>query len=96
MERMMSRTVDDSASDRELRRLRDALDHIRRIARGGVKPTRRLDWIATRSEWALRGRDWDADDSSRRAPTNDVLKLQKENAELRRLVRELKESTPCP
>lgn len=30
----------------EVGRLRDALDHIMRVAREGIHPTRRLDWLA--------------------------------------------------
>ena len=38
--------------------LRDALDHIARIATAARQPTKRLDWIASRAKDALRGQDW--------------------------------------
>jgi len=38
--------------------LRDALDHISRIATAARQPTKRLDWIASRAKDALRGQDW--------------------------------------
>ncbi len=37
--------------------LRDALDHIARIATAARQPTKRLDWIASRAKDALRGQD---------------------------------------
>ena len=42
----------------EIDLLRDALDHITRIANAARQPTRRLDWIATRAREALRGVQW--------------------------------------
>ena len=41
--------------------LRDALDHISRIATAARQPTKRLDWIASRAKDALRGQDWSKD-----------------------------------
>jgi len=70
----------------EIERLRDALDHIRRTADRGVKPTRRLAFISERATLALEGRDWDM--RSLPPPEDSRLKLQKENAELRRRLAE--------
>ena len=41
--------------------LRDALDHIARIATAARQPTKRLDWIASRAKEALRGQIWSMD-----------------------------------
>lgn len=41
--------------------LRDALDHIARIATASRQPTKRLDWIASRAKDALRGQEWSKD-----------------------------------
>ena len=60
---------------------RDALDHIMRVAREGIQPTRRLDWIALRAQYALEGKQWSRD--IREQPRNSVLKMQKENHALR-------------
>ena len=38
--------------------LRDALDHIARIANASRQQTRRLDWISARAREALRGVPW--------------------------------------
>jgi hypothetical protein len=38
--------------------LRDALDHIARIATATRQPTKRLDWIAARAREAVRGVPW--------------------------------------
>jgi len=43
----------------EAQLLRDALDHIMRVARRGMQPTRRLDWIELRAKVALRGEKWE-------------------------------------
>lgn len=40
---------------------RDALDHIMRVAREGLQPTRRLDWIEHRARVALAGEQWTRD-----------------------------------
>lgn len=61
--------------------LRDALDHIMRVARKGVSPTRRLDWIALRAKYALEGKAWSLD--VREEPRDSVAKMQKDGAELR-------------
>lgn len=39
--------------------LRDALDHVARIANASRRKTNRLDWIASRAKLALRGQPWD-------------------------------------
>ena len=41
--------------------LRDALDHISRIANASRQQTRRLDWISARAREALRGVPWNHD-----------------------------------
>ncbi|MFC4621917.1 hypothetical protein ACFO3A_06760 [Comamonas nitrativorans] len=43
----------------EIALLRDALDHIARIANASRQSTRRLDWISSRAREALRGVFWD-------------------------------------
>src|SRR5947209_187242 len=45
----------------EIALLRDALDHIARIANASRKTTRRLDWISSRAREALRGVPWNRD-----------------------------------
>jgi len=70
----------------ELERLRDALDHIRRVALEGVQPTRRLDWIALRAKVALRGDDWEP--GMRDDPRNSVAELVKKNERLRERLRQ--------
>jgi hypothetical protein len=70
-----------TAPSNEVEALRDALDHIKRVASQGVTPTRRLDWIAYRASVALRGESWEP--GMRKEPDNSVLKLQKENKRLR-------------
>jgi hypothetical protein len=42
----------------EIDLLRDALDHIARIAGSARHPTKRLDWIAARAREAMRGIEW--------------------------------------
>jgi len=42
----------------EVALLRDALDHIARIANASRQSTRRLDWISSRAREALRGLPW--------------------------------------
>ena len=69
------------AQAREANALRDALDHIMRVAREGITPTRRLDWIALRAKYALEGKPWSRD--VRDDPRNSVAKMTKENKELR-------------
>jgi hypothetical protein len=49
---------------------RDALDHIMRVARATMQPTRRLDWIALRAKYALEGKPWSRD--VRETPTDRV------------------------
>lgn len=44
--------------EEEIILLRDALDHIARIANSARIPTKRLDWIAARSREALIGEPW--------------------------------------
>lgn len=46
-------------SQEEITLLRDALDHIARIANAARQSTRRLDWISSRAREALRGVPWD-------------------------------------
>ena len=50
--------------------LRDALDHIARVAQQTLRPTRRLDWITHRAKVALDGRRWTRD--LRDTPKNRV------------------------
>lgn len=45
----------------EVSLLRDALDHIARIANASRQTTRRLDWISSRAREALRGVPWNRD-----------------------------------
>jgi hypothetical protein len=45
--------------EEEISLLRDALDHISRIANAARQSTRRLDWISSRAREALRGVPWD-------------------------------------
>lgn len=45
-------------SNEEIDLLRDALDHIGRIANASRQQTRRLDWISMRAREALRGVPW--------------------------------------
>lgn len=61
--------------------LRDALDHIMRVAREGMNPTRRLDWIEHRARVALRGEVWTRD--HRDHPDNTRSDLIRENQRLR-------------
>ena len=42
----------------EIALLRDALDHIARIANAARQQTKRLDWISSRAREALRGVPW--------------------------------------
>lgn len=44
--------------EQEISLLRDALDHIARIANAARQKTRRLDWISYRAREALRGVEW--------------------------------------
>lgn len=46
------------SSREEIELLRDALDHINRIANAARQPTKRLDWISSRARQALRGAPW--------------------------------------
>lgn len=46
------------APEQEISLLRDALDHIARIANASRQQTRRLDWISSRARDALRGVEW--------------------------------------
>ena len=45
-------------SNEEIAHLRDALDHISRIANAARQQTKRLDWISMRAREALRGVSW--------------------------------------
>ena len=47
-----------SNQSEEIVLLRDALDHIARIANAARKQTKRLDWISMRAREALRGVPW--------------------------------------
>ena len=69
--------------------LRDALDHIMRVARKGVSPTRRLDWIALRAKYALEGKVWSRD--VREEPRDSVAKMENDNAKLRSYRNETRE-----
>ena len=69
--------------------LRDALDHIMRVARKGISPTRRLDWIALRAKYALEGKVWSRD--VREEPRDSVAKMENDNAELRFYKKEARE-----
>lgn len=46
------------APEQDISLLRDALDHIARIANASRQKTRRLDWISSRAREALRGVKW--------------------------------------
>lgn len=48
-------------SSEEIAHLRDALDHISRIANAARQQTKRLDWISMRAREALRGVPWNRD-----------------------------------
>ena len=48
-------------NEEEIVLLRDALDHIARIANASRQSTRRLDWISSRAREALRGVPWNRD-----------------------------------
>lgn len=61
--------------------LLDALDHIMRVARDGIQPTRRLDWIELRARYALEGKQWSRD--IRDTPDNSRLELLNKNKKLR-------------
>ena len=61
--------------------IRDALDHIRRVARQGISPTKRLDWIEIRARYALEGKPWSND--IRETPRDSVKKMEKDFAECR-------------
>ena len=69
----------------EIERLRDALDHIMRVANQGLNPTKRLDWISLRAKVALRGDDWEP--GMRDEPRNSVIELIKKNERLRERLR---------
>lgn len=73
--------TDDRANQQEREALRDALDHIMRVARQGVTPTRRLDWIATRAKYALEGKPWLP--GTRDEPRDSAGRLGRDFAELR-------------
>ncbi len=53
--------ADNQDQDKENELLRDALDHIMRVAGSARQPTRRLDWLAARARMALRGIPWTRD-----------------------------------
>lgn len=61
--------------------LRDALDHIMRVARQGISPTKRLDWIEIRARYALEGKPWSPD--IRETPRDSVKKMEKDFAKCR-------------
>lgn len=67
--------------------MRDALDHIMRVARGSIQPTKRLDWIALRAKYALEGKTWSRD--IRDTPNDRVQNLKNQNERLRTRVAEL-------
>lgn len=73
----------------EVAELRDALDHIARVARGSREQSRRIRWIALRADGALNGNDdWRTVDLPR---SDDALrrKLKARVAELENRVAEL-------
>lgn len=49
-------------SNADMAELRDALDHIWRVARASRTQTRRLRWIAERARCAIEAEDWKAVD----------------------------------
>lgn len=51
-------TKENNILQEEVALLRDALDHIARIAASPRKPTKRLDWISARAQEALLGETW--------------------------------------
>lgn len=55
----------ESGDSAQIELLRDALDHIIRVAATARVPTRRLDWIIARARAALRGRRWTREDLPR-------------------------------
>jgi hypothetical protein len=61
--------------------LRDALDHIMRVSRQGISPTKRLDWIEIRARYALEGKPWSPD--IRETPRDSVKKMEKDFAKCR-------------
>lgn len=67
--------------------LRDALDHIVRVAQQGITPTRRLDWIAIRAKVALRGDIWEP--GMRDEPDNSRAELITKNVKLRDRIHKL-------
>lgn len=75
------------ASDDEAARLRDALDHIMRVAREGIQPTKRLDWIEHRARVALEGKEWTPD--HRDHPRNHRTHILRRDQRLRAAVRDL-------
>lgn len=48
-------------ADQNVELLRDALDHITRVAGSARQPTRCLNWLAARARMALRGIAWTKD-----------------------------------
>lgn len=65
----------------DIARLVDALDHIMRVARQGIHPTKRLDWIEIRARYALEGKPWSPD--IRETPRDSVKKMEKDFAKCR-------------
>ena len=64
--------------DQQVLILRDALDHIARIANASRQQTRRLDWISARARDALRGVEWNRDylPEPKKASMEEVLDLR--------------------
>ena len=69
----------DAATDGDS--VRDALDHIMRVSRQGISPTKRLDWIEIRARYALEGKPWSPD--IRETPRDSVKKMEKDFAKCR-------------
>ena len=67
---MSEQPFPQSAVD-EIAMLRDALDHIAKVAQQTMRPTKRLDWITQRARTALAGKPWSRD--LRQTPKNRVL-----------------------
>ena len=77
-------TPDGPAAGQEVERLRDALDHIARVALRAQTSTRRLDWIVQRAREALAGHDYDPrDDTLPRTRDRTIVELAGERNECR-------------
>jgi DNA repair ATPase RecN len=79
----------EKAEHKDLERMIDALDHIMRVARQGITPTRRLDWIAQRARYALERKEWSEDIAEE--PRDSVAELHRKSKKLRDERTELRE-----